>query len=760
MKLTLVVYRRLYTMCLLGVTILFGFQIYSGHWLQTDLRALLPQEQHWSDIQLKADQQQEQLFNQQILALVGSIDPQTAFMLAEHISEQWQQSGLFQQVYAKTQPNLTALQQQINQLKLATLPVSIQKQLLEQPQHYFQQYAEQIVNPFQANLLPLTQDWLGFGRFVLAQAQQQSQIQWHSDNGMLFVQHEGKTWVLLRAELAQGDLINPQQNLTALLADNAQWIAQHQAEWLATGAALFATATKQQAEKESTLMGAVGISFTLLLLLIVFRTLRVLWLLLPIGVGMLCGVVATVCFFGQVHILTLVVGTSLIGVLIDFPLHWLASSLFKQQWQAEREMLSLRFTFLISLFVTLLGYGLLGFTALPVLQQTALFSAFALVCAIIATLLYLPLFFQHHQPRQWTITDKRFSVHLPKPIKWLCLLFGTVGLISGLYKSQWQDDIRQWVAMPPELLRQAQQISLITGIDLSNQYFLLTAENDDQLLNKSKQLTEKLVDLQQQGKLVAIQSLSQWLMSKQEQMVFVEKLNQQIQPTDYAILQQIGVPMAQVNEALKQLKNQPHLSLSQALNYELAQSWRTLYLGELQTGKVVGIVKVAGVKDKSALIALANQQDIYWQDKPEHLNQAFQDTRDQAAWLKLFSFLLAGLLLWRLFGLKRSVQMLLIPLLAIASTVAIFGWLGLPISLFAMFGLLLVSAISIDYIAYIYTVSERLLAKQITISLAAMTTLISFTLLGLSSTPAVASFGWSVSLGVVISLLIIFKTLR
>ena len=48
--------------------------------------------------------------------------------------------------------------------------------------------------------------------------------------------------------------------------------------------------------------------------------------ILPILIGMLSGVVATVWGFGQIHILTLVIGTSLVGVLIDFPLHWLAGS--------------------------------------------------------------------------------------------------------------------------------------------------------------------------------------------------------------------------------------------------------------------------------------------------------------------------------------------------------------------------------------------------------------------------------------------------
>ena len=154
------------------------------------------------------------------------------------------------------------------------------------------------------------------------------------------------------------------------------------------------------------------------------------------------------------------------------------------------------------------------------------------------------------------------------------------------------------------------------------------------------------------------------------------------------------------------------------------------------------------------------QSGLRRQDKRTHLNQAFQQTRDQAAWLKVLSFFLAGLLLWRLFGIKSAVKILSIPLMAIIATIAVFGWLNISIGLFTMFGLLLVSAIGIDYTAYMHSAKESLRNKRFAVLLAAITTIISFLLLGLSSTPAVAAFGLSVSIGVAINVLITFKWLR
>lgn len=189
------------------------------------------------------------------------------------------------------------------------------------------------------------------------------------------------------------------------------------------------------------------------------------------------------------------------------------------------------------------------------------------------------------------------------------------------------------------------------------------------------------------------------------------------------------------------------MSLKTALNTSLGQGWNALYLGNLNS-QVASLVKIINAKDQVQMRALANGVDIFWQDKRAYLNDAFQQTRNKAAWLKILSFAIAGLFLWRCFGAPKTIRLLCIPSIAIAGTIAMFGWLGLPITLFAMFGLLLVSAIGIDYVAYMQSIQEQKSTKHIAITLAAMTTLISFGLLAFSSTPAVSSFGLSVTIGV------------
>lgn len=741
--------RAIFYVWLVFLMVFLGYRISQGNWLQTDLKALLPEQQRWSLLQIEADQQLETRLNRQIVALIGADRTENAFRLAQQIQQQWQASGLFV-VEKSNMVDLAQVRQEVAQIAFATLPTSIRQQLLTNPRHYFEQYAEQIANPFlQTNLLSLEQDWLGFGRFTLTQAQMFPRLQWDSQTGLIFTSSQGNTWVLLQTQLAQSELVNPQQSLLNLMEQSRSWVNAQQGQFWVTGASLFASVAKQQAEQEMSLMSAMGISLTLLLLLSVFRSGRALWLFFPIIIGMVSGVIATIFYFEQIHLLTLVVGTSLVGVLLDFPLHWLASSLFHSHWSGERAMAKLGLSFGVSLFITLLGYLLLWFTALPILKQTALFSAVALIMAVLSTMLFLPSRFRDYQPKAF-VFNASLSIPYRKVLGFGLLLF--IGV--GLAQAKWQDDIRQWVAMPPQMLDEARQISEITGVDLGSQYFLLTAENEQALLDKDRQLSEQLAKLP-----LTYQSLSQWIMSPAEQKALALQIFQKIQPLDYAILGELGVETAKIKTALTTLTNATPTSLSQALSTQLGQGWRTLYLGEMQ-GKVASLIKVANVPNGVDLTSFANQQDVFWQDKRASLNQSFQATRNQAMWLKLGSIVFAGLFLWRLFGKRKACQILLPPLSAVFFVIALFGWLGLPISLFTMFGLLLVSAIGIDYSVYFHTVDESQKQKWVAISLACLTTLISFLLLGLSSTPAVASFGVSVAVGAVVSVFSLFYLSR
>ncbi|MDO4907368.1 MMPL family transporter [Neisseria sp.] len=766
--------RRIYTALMV---LLLGFAVYSvaaTQWLQTDLAALLPQEERPDVLLQAADKAVEAQLNTQVVLLAGSTDAEKAFQTASEIAALWRKSQVFAAVDSSVSPDLEAVRADVRRLGLAVLPPEQRRLLFEEPKRYFQERAEAAVNPFAApSPLPLEQDWLGFGRFVTERAQPQSRLQWNADNGMLFTEDDsGKTWVWLRGKLPKANnLANGSDNLLPLLQQSRGLAAKNGVETLSAGGAVFAAASKAAAERESRLMGTAGLLLTFALLLWVFRSVRVFWLVLPLAAGMLAGLAAALLVFGEVHILTIVIGTSLVGMLVDFPLHWLAPSVFGtvahryarsdgHDWQAEPAMRHVLPTFAVSLLITVAGYAFLWFTPLPVLRQTAVFSGFALLGAFGATVLWLPPLFARYQAKSVPFTglverlyalSARMKIRLHRRGWWLV---GGILLAVGLWRSNWHDDIRQWVNMPPAMLAEAQKIGGLSGTDFGSRYLVVEAGSEDELLRKNAEVGRALQPLAAQQKLAGIQSLDQWLLPAAEQQKLQNRLRELAKlPENWQPMREIGVPRQTVRNALNQAAAAPPLTLSDGLKPALAEAWRPLYLGEAAPGRFASIIRLNGLNDAAAVQAgIKGLAGVHWADKRSHLNELFRHTRNQAAWLKLASYALALLLLWRMFGIRRGITVLAVPLAAAVGTVAVLGWAGIPVSLFAMFGLLLVSAIGVDYAVYAVAAKHSAPARLGGMLLAALTTGISFVLLGMSSTPAVAAFGITVAVGTVLNL--------
>lgn len=765
--------RRFYTALILLLCVFLAYTFAAKNWLQTDLAALLPQERQPDALLAAADKAVEKQLDSQVLFLVGGTESEKAFQTASEVAALWRQSRVFAKVESSITPDLEQVRADMRQLGLAVLPSEQRQLLFEAPQRYFQERAEAAVNPFAAPPpLPLAQDWLGFGRFAAERARAQGNLQWHADNGMLFTEENGKTWVWLRGMLPEtNNLANGSEGLLPLLAQSRLLAEKEGMQALSAGGAVFAAASKAAAERESRLMGTAGLLLTFALLLWVFRSGRVFLLVLPLAAGMVAGLAASLLVFGKVHILTIVIGTSLVGMLVDFPLHWLAPSVFgpsEQQylfsdgrgWQPAPAMRHVLPTFAASLLITVAGYAFLWFTPLPVLRQTAVFSGFALLGAFGATVLWLPPLFARYRVQSmpfagWVAKLESLSARIGKRLHrrgWR--LVGGLFLAVGLWRSDWRDDIRQWVSMPPGMLAEAQQIGNLAGTDFGSRYLVVEAADEDALLQKNAEANRALQALAAQQKLAGVQSLDQWLQPVAEQQKLQNRLRELAKlPESWRPMREIGVPGNAVRNALNEAAAVPPVTLSDGLKPALAEAWRPLYLGEVEPGRFASVIRLNGLNDAAAVqTAVGSILGVHWADKRGHLNELFHYTRNQAAWLKLASYALAWLLLWRMFGAKRGLKVLAVPLAAAVGTVAVLGWIGLPVSLFAMFGLLLVSAIGVDYAVYAVAAKHSARAKLGGMLLAALTTGISFGLLAVSSTPAVAVFGTTVAVGVVLNL--------
>lgn len=751
---------RLFLGLLLVMLAIAGWQWHRSAPLSADLMTLVPGATQ--DLLVKrAEQRMQEPLNREMLVLVGHPEREQALALAERLAARWQGSGLFEKVQWSLQTDLSALRAQLLQGRLALLSANDREQLITQPQAFIEQRVQSLFDPFAGfSLVPSQDDWLGLtGRI---QNSQPMPVNVHLDtaSGALVAEADGQQWVLLRAR-TQGNAFDMQLPLQVaeLLAASRLDADQHGARLLAASGLLYAAAGQQQASREITWVGGGATLGILLLLLLAFRRWRVLLAFVPVLVGMLFGAVVCVALFGQMHVMTLVLGSSLIGVAVDYPLHYLSKSWSLKPWHSWP---ALRLTLpglSLSLATSAIGYLALAFTPFPALTQIAAFSAAGLLGAYLSAVCLLPALLAgvELRPAQWplriaqTLTTLRERL-LAKVPSGVLLILVLLFCAAGLWRLDSRNDIRQWVGSPPQLLQEAQAVARITGYQPTSQFYLVRGNDPQQLLERLQALSGKLGELVELGKLKGYMSLSQLVASPAQQAQLQQALGQL--PAHWQPLLALGVPQAALASELKHLQQLPPQSIDEMLAGPLGEAWRPLWLGPDGDG-VAAIVSLQGLGD-TALLRLQTDDlpGVQLVDRLGELNQLFAATQLSAAELKLLSCLLIVVLLVLPFGLRGALRIVALPLLAALCSLASLGWLGQPLTLFSLFGLLLVTAISVDYAILMH---ERIGGAAVSLLgtlLAAVTTWLSFGLLALSSTPAVSNFGLAVSLGLAFSFLL------
>jgi predicted exporter len=738
---------------LLALLALAAWQWRGAAPLSTDLLELVPGGSR-DALQKQAEQRMQEPLNRELLVLVGYPERDTAIAHARDLAERWQASGLYEKVQWGVQADLPALRDQLRTGRLALLNADDRRQLADEPAAFVQQRVEQLFDPFSGfGLLPNDQDWFGLALRIQHHQPLTAKVQLDIGSGALVADDDGHSWVLLRARTrADAFDMNLPRAVAAQVDEARQQLAADGGQVVAASGLIYAADGQRQASREMTWVGGGAALGTLLLLLLAFRRARALLAFLPVLVGVLAGATACVALFGTINLLTLVLGASLIGVASDYPLHYLSKAWTATPWQPWRALkLSQRGLFL-SLATNLIGYLALACTPFPALTQVATFSVAGLLAAYLCVIGLLPLLLRGNaiapQPLLLVLGERLIAMRrslLQRTGSWPLLAVVALFCAGGLWQLQVKNDLRQWLGAKPQLLSEAQAAARITGYQPTSQFFLVRAADETRLLQRQAELAARLDKLVASGQLKGYLALNQLLATAQQQQQAREALRQL--PQHWQALIDLGIPQAALQAELEQLEQLPPQSFDQALQGPLGEPWRPLWLGTVDGG-VAGLVSLQGLSDAGVLAEQAKGlEGVQLVDRLGELNRLFAATQVSATELKLLSCVLIFALLLKPFGPRGALRIVLLPLLAALCSLSSLGWLGQPLTLFSLFGLLLVTAIGVDYTILMRERVGGAAVSLVGVLLAAITTWLSFGLLALSATPVISNFGLAVGLG-------------
>ncbi|TWI13309.1 MMPL family transporter [Aerolutibacter ruishenii] len=563
---------------------------------------------------------------------------------------------------------------------------------------------------------------------------------------------EGRAWAVLQFETRGSAFRLDGERVIEAALDEAGAAAQRVAPGLRelrAGVPLHAETAAVRASHEVNIIGLGSLAAVLLLVWLAFRSLTpILLVAMSLLVGVATALSVTALMFGQVHLLTLVFGASLVGVAEDYGIHWFASRQGhprRSQWRLLRWLLPGMF---LAWLTSALAYLALGLAPFPGLRQMAVFSVTGLAAAFATVVCWFP----------WLERDAPAATPLSKAIAgWLArwprvhatrawaiaaVIAGALAL-GGLWQLRSDDDLRNLQSSPKTLVDQQMEISRLLGLPSPAQFFLVRAPDAETLLQREQALTTRLAALHAQGGINGYRAISDWLPSQRQQGADA-RLGARVEG---AVLERVS---AATGESLVRadFASQP-LTLQAWLAAPASQPLRHLWLGRSGDG-VGSVVLVDAVGGSAALAALQAQADgldgVRWVNRTAEFSALLGHYRQMMGWLLLAGMVLVAVTLAMRY--RRDAWRATVPtLLAGVLTVATLGWLGLPLQLFNVLALLLLLGMGIDY--GIFLLEHRGDASAwLAVCVGAASTWLSFGLLALSATPALRAFGLTLLLGI------------
>ena len=195
-----------------------------------------------------------------------------------------------------------------------------------------------------------------------------------------------------------------------------------------------------------------------------------------------------------------------------------------------------------------------------------------------------------------------------------------------------------------------------------------------------------------------------------------------------------------------------HLDIDLIAGLPLSDLTRSLWIGDAG-GETFSAVLLLRVKDTGFLREPARElPGITLVNRVEDISRTLQRLSVYALVLITIAYALIFVGLWGLYDLRTAVKVSAVPVSASVLTVAILGYAGLPLDLFAIVGLIMVPGIGADYAVFYEEGHTRRAVTMLAVTLSLLSTVASFGALAFSSLAGV--FGLTVTLGVVISFIL------
>ncbi|MEX2451670.1 MAG: hypothetical protein WD407_12505 [Rhodospirillales bacterium] len=564
-------------------------------------------------------------------------------------------------------------------------------------------------------------------------------------DGMLSVTDAGITWTLIRSEVA-GDVyaLDTQEAVIAVLARAAGTLSK-KTRVLRAGAVFHAYHGAKSGIEETSLIAVVALFGVIFMLIWVFRSVGPL--LMNIGaivLGLVFGTAVVILVFGHVHVMTLLLGTSLVGISIDYGIHYCCER-FESASPRDR-LARILPGITLGFATTLIGYFCFIVSPLPGFRQLAVFTVSGLAMAFCVVVFWFPRGDRMTDVVRMPLhreTFENIAAALANPRTRHLLIAATVLFSAfGIAQVKIVDDVRKFQRPAAHLVAAEREVVRLSGAGRSPTLLLVDAADDQKALEVEESLDGDLQSLKKSGDVSDWIMVSDWVPSIRRQKENTDLVRAAWQSRDMqSYLQSIGLG-SEAFPGESGFVTVDDLAAVPALR-------------RLVRGAGKHIVVLNGAKESALAARLARHPFVHILNPAGDINLLLQRYRQRALWLLAAAVALIVPVLAFRYGLASAGRVIFPSLLAIFASIGAAGWFGVPFTLFGALGLILILSIGVDYaIFFRESASPHRAVTLLAVGAAGMTTVLSFGLLTASSLTAIRGFGLTLLVGVLVCVLL------
>ena len=477
-----------------------------------------------------------------------------------------------------------------------------------------------------------------------------------------------------------------------------------------TGTPIHSYYASSRSMLEINLICILSVIFLLGLFKYYFSDLRLLIpTLTSIGLGMLLGYIVCTLIFPSIHVLTFVFSTTLIGICIDYSLHYFI----------EKDLSKIFKSLTVSMLTTVSAFAVLFFSGVELLKQIAVFTMTGLYSVYLMVVLFYPLL---------KIDTKQRTIGFSLSEKTKKILLYSVAAVAfcGLFFIQFNDDIKDMYVPSKKLAGAEKLYKEVTDNNSKITFAIVRGNNLQDILEKEEALIKEV-------NFTKIQALSKYLPSHKQQ-----AKNRELRKNLY-------------NHSLK---NYATFLSSEQVNKLLKEEYPADYLdmdknsifSEFLIDKNTSLVMLYDIKDPQVII----DNGYEYIDVQQSISDRIKNCRINCLVMLLPVFVILFILLSVIYKPKNTLKILTPSILATTFSIGVLSIFNVEINLFHVLAIFLIIGFGLDYSVF---KAGGIKGSKDAVLLSCLTTVFSFLLLALTNFKLISSLGLILSIGLSVSYL-------